>query len=108
METGVDEDEEGIEHERRQGDKAERDAQRLAASLGNDHAGHEKGEEEKHANGEHHGQEMHQLQALGVFLVKVDARYATVEHLPPELAEVGAALVVDPSCLLYTSDAADE
>ena len=41
---------------------------------------------------------MNELQALGIFLVEVDAGNATVVYLSPELAEVGAPLVPHP-CL---------
>ena len=39
---------------------------------------------------------MDKLQRLGVFLIQVYARYAAVEHLAEELAEVGAAFVPHP------------
>ena len=39
---------------------------------------------------------MDQFQRVGVFLIEVDACDAAVEHLTPELTEVGAALVVNP------------
>ena len=55
-------------------------------------------EQQHHAHGEHHRQQMYEFEALGVFLVEVDARDATVVDLPPELAEVGAPLVPHP-CL---------
>ena len=39
---------------------------------------------------------MNRLEALGIFLIEVDARDAAVVNLPPELAEVGATLVPYP------------
>ena len=39
---------------------------------------------------------MYEFKTVGVFLIEVDAGDATVEHLPPELAEVGPPLVINP------------
>ena len=59
-----------------------------------------------HAHGEDHRQEMHELETLGIFLIKVDAGDATVIDLSPELAEVGAALVPYPCLREQTATAA--
>ena len=48
------------------------------------------------ADGEDGGQEMYELERLGVFFIKVYAGYSAVEHLAEELAEVGTALVPYP------------
>ena len=49
---------------------------------------------------------MHELEALWIFLVEVDAGDATVVDLSPELAEVGAALMPYPCFREQTATAA--
>ena len=57
---------------------------------------------------------MHQFQAFRILHIEIDAGDAAVVDLPPELAEVGAALVIDPclgeeaACIVGLEDANGE
>ena len=74
------------------------------------HVWQEAEEEQKqrayYAHGEDHRKEMHELEALWIFLVEIDAGDATVVNLSPELAEVGAALMPYPCFREQTATAA--
>ena len=56
---------------------------------------HEK-TQQRYAQGEHRGQQMHQFEALGVLLIEVDAGNAAVENLSEKLAKISTALVPHP------------
>ena len=77
---------------------------------GTEHVRQESEEEQQerayHSHGEYHRQEMHELEALGIFLVEIDTGDATVVDLSPELAEVGAALMPYPCFREQTATAA--
>ena len=97
---GVEEDDGSVKNKGNEGCQADRQAQCLL------HAGGQKEEkndaedkQQQQANyphGEQSGQQVNHLEAVRVLLVQVDAGDTAVVDLPPELAEVGAALVPHP------------
>ena len=101
--AAVDKQCDGIENDAGETDAAQcchRIAQGWEYVNGAKHVGQEAEEEQKqrayYAHGEDHRKEMHELEALWIFLVEVDAGDATVVDLSPELAEVGATLMPHP------------
>ena len=96
---GVDEDEEGEEEDGREGAYGEPIPQIEISSLAIDHhhsacAGKKKEQDDSH--GEHGGQEVHEFEGVGVFLVEVDTGDTAVVHLFEKLPHVGAAFVPHP------------
>ena len=103
LSAAVDKQCDGIKNDAGEADAAQcchRIAQGWEYVNGAKHVWQEAEEEQKqrayYAHGEDHREEMHELEALWIFLVEVDAGDATVVDLSPELAEVGAALMPYP------------
>ena len=111
--AAVDEQRNGIENDAQQTDAAQcchRIAQGREYVDGAQHIWQESEEEQQertyHAHGEDHRQEMYELEALGIFLVEIDAGDTAVIYLSPEFAEVGAALMPYPCFREQTATAA--